>query len=748
MNFFNKISALIPFGKQKQQQEYFFALNVSFEKLTAALWTIEGKELKILDIADQPYSAAEQLTHVADSLLDTVLGIKQVEPQKILFGIPNSWLSDDNLKEEYLKLLRGLVKDLELTPMAYVATTSAINHLLEKQEGIPQTAILVGFEKKHLTVAVARAGRIDGVKILERGDNSGADIEKALLTFTDVETLPSKIFLFGLTNQDLEKLKSQLLSFPWMAKLSFLHFPKIEILQDCPEIKSVCLAGATELQSNVIYKDKPLQKIQENITEPLERRMENLNDEDEEKIRKEKKEAIQDQAKERDNFGFVVGDVSEQVEEEENKEEEQVDLGSRNMAKSSDSLEVEDFEAQDMVFSKTSILDKLKTALKRLIPKQNPTLIIILLGVFGVAIVLIGSYLFLVKAQVKVFVEPRILEKDAQVVADPKQKQVDENAKIIPGQIVETEVSGTDKDKATGKRQIGDPAKGTVVLYNKTNDSVNIPKGTVLTGSGATKFTLDLSVHIASQAARTDGISFGKVTSTVTAQIVGADGNIPSDSDLSVTGYATNQVAAKSEGNFSGGTSKEVTVVSSEDQKRLLASLASNLRKQAQQKLQEQLPEKKILEEALFEQILSKNYNKNINDQAGEFSLNMKIKFKGTAFDDKDLKGIVGKLVTTDVPENFQLNLQDTETQADISKLEEDGRLIFLARFKAKLMPKIEKDQIKNQIKGKTIKEAAEKLKAMENVLGSEFRIKPALPSFLQRLPILTQNIEIEVGLK
>ena len=107
---------------------------------------------------------------------------------------------------------------------------------------------------------------------------------------------------------------------------------------------------------------------------------------------------------------------------------------------------------------------------------------------------------------------------------------------------------------------------------------------------------------------------------------MGADGNLASGSDMTIAGYSEDKLVAKSEGNFSGGTSKEVTVVSSDDQKRLLASLISSLRKEAQQKLQEKLPKKKLLEEALSEEIVKKSFNKNINDQANEFSLNLTAK--------------------------------------------------------------------------------------------------------------------------
>jgi len=308
------------------------------------------------------------------------------------------------------------------------------------------------------------------------------------------------------------------------------------------------------------------------------------------------------------------------------------------------------------------------------------------------------------------------------------------------------QVSSSGKDQASGKKQIGESAKGTVVIRNKTDEAISLSKGTILSASGSLKFNLDLSVNVASRSG--DDGTWGKASATVTAQTIGADGNLASGADLTVAGYTTDKLVAKAEGNFSGGTSKDVTVVSGDDQKRLLASLSSSLRKQAQQKLQEKLSQKKLLEEALGEEIVKKSFNKNVNDQATEFSLNLTARYKGTAYDDKDLKLIVSKLIDTQVPEGFELNLEDTETQADVTKLEKDGKLIFLARFRAKLLPKIDIEKLKNQIRGKSSNEVTEILKNMENVLGSEIKMSPALPPALARMPFLSRNIQIEVGLK
>ncbi|MBI2085836.1 baseplate J/gp47 family protein [Candidatus Daviesbacteria bacterium] len=722
MSFLDKVTAFLPFGKKAQELEYFFAINIGTDSLTAALWTVEGRQLKILSTASEAYSSNDEIIAVSDKLLDQVLGLKEIEPQKILFGVPASWLSDDSLKDEYLKILRSFVKELELTPMAYVSTSNALIHFLEKQDGIPTTAILVGFQKLHLTVTIVRAGKLDGVKVIKRGESSGTDIEKALLTFTDIETLPSKILIYGPSagpdSIGTGGLKSQLSSFAWMSKLSFLHLPKIDELGQDLEIKSICLAGGSEINGNISYSDHEVEKHIE-------------------KVAIEETEVEKDTPKEQvleteDNFGFVVGDV----EKDEVSEDEVIPEESNIASFQQPPLEIDDFERDlgQPVANEKKL--KPKFSFRKLIP----------IVVFGVVVLFAIAYFLLVKADIKIFVEPKIIEKDAQVVADPGQKTVDENNKIIPGQMVEIEVSGSAKDTASGKRQIGDPAKGTVVIINNTAQGQNFSAGTTLISSGGIKFKLDNTASVS--ATLSDSASKSTVTAQATAVAIGADGNIPSETKLTIGKFTADQFVGKTQGNFSGGTSKDVTVVSSEDQQKLLAKLSSDLRQQAQQKLQDKYPNKKILEEALLESITRKSYSKNINDQASEFSLNLAVDYKGTAFDDTDLRTIVSKLVNLQVPDGFTLDLSATETQADISKLEKDGKLIFLAKFKAKFIPKIDTDKIKNQIKFKTPDQVTDILKGMDNILSSEISLTPNLPKPLSRLPLLIKNIKIEVGLK
>lgn len=731
------IAARLPFFKKETQLEYFFSLSIGTEILSAALWTIDNHKLKIVNSASSKYSREEEIVPATDRLLDQVLGPGEspLEPDKILFSVPDSWLQDDNLKEDYLKLLRSLVKELELKPLAYVSSAHALSHYLEKKENSPVTAILVEVGEKIINVVLTRAGKVEGSKVIKREDNIGTDIEKALLSFVNVEVLPSKILIFSSQEQqaNLEKIKAELLSFSWMSKLSFLHFPKVDILEPNLLLLATSLAGATEIDSEVkVVLDTPIEAIRGGT-----------------KVLPEQPEEIEEKIneltpKEEEDTGFIAGDVTEKkateeeipAEIEEEPRELEVPHQSQALNPTGEFALEEDYQPSVETGSHPpSILSRFR------VKKGFPLII----GV--VVVLLLLAYILLPQAVVSIYVEPRILEKDMQVIADPTIKSIDEAGKRIPGQIVQTEISGSEKGVATGKKEIGDPAKGTVLIYNKTNEPKTFSKGTVLTAGGL-KFTLDASVSATSSAAVTGGIAFGKATAGVTASSVGPDSNISSGTELTVGNFSKDQVVATSEGNFSGGTSKEVTVVTDADQKKLLASLASNLRKKAQEELQSKNADKKVLEEALTEEITKKSYSKNINDAASEFSLTLTARYKGTAYNESDLKTMVSKLVETNVPSDFMLNLAETETQADVSKVEKDGKVIFLARFRAKLIPKIDTSEIKKKIRGKTPNQVADILRGYDNILGSQIKLTPSLPSPFGRLPILDRNIKIEVGLK
>lgn len=735
MSLLDKLFSIIPKFKSEEKAEYYFALNIEPEILEASVWGVERKKLRIINTSTQKYQSEDELTRVANFVLDNALADYTPEPSKILFGVPDSWLQDEDLKPEYLKLLRNMVKDLDVTPMAYVSITHAISHYLQKMDGVPVTAILVDISDP-LLVTVVKAGKIIGTKMQRRTGNLPEDVEKALLTFSDVEVLPSKILIYGSLETGLEKFKQELLTYSWMSQLPFLHLPRVDVLEEGISLKAISFAGASEINPDINIHPGDLDvetvEVKHKVSRPLTAENENLEDlgfvaGDIEKIEKSK---VQD-----DKVG-IEGDIDEGL-------ETAVPMPIQRR------VAVEDYDEYPLSRRGVSgpdifTSDSIKSNAANFLSYSKFLLIPVLILVF-----LFVAALFLPKAKVTVYVDPRTLEKEALVVADPTLTMVDEANKKIPGKTVETDVSGSSKAGANGKKKVGDPAKGSVIIYNKTSGQKPLSSGTQLVGPNNMIFTLDNSVNVASQSAVEGGISFGKENANVTAAVIGPDGNLPAGKELSIKGQPTDVLSAKVDTAFSGGVSKDVTVVTSDDQKKLLAQLSSDLRKQASETIQGKLTSGlKVLPEGLQEKIVKQNFSKNVNDQAQEFGLNLTVNYRGTAYNENDLKLIVSKLVETNVPEGYKLDLAKTETQSDVSKIEKDGRLIFNAKFKAKLMPKLDVEKIKKEIAFKTPSEMVVKLKSYENVIGGDVKMNPSLPGPLSRLPFLAKNITIEISTK
>lgn len=777
MSFLDKITAQLPIGKKSENTEYLFALNIGLSEVTAAVWGIFGQSIDILGQAQSPYKDSEDLMEKAYQMLDKSLGALEIEPQKILFGVPDAWSLDDSLKEPYLKLLQKMLKEYDLSAVAYVTTTNAMSYLLQKQEGVPPTAILLGIGD-FVEVTLVKGGKIVGTRVTKREAQLFGNIEEALRQFTEVEVLPSKILLYSTkAGEDTNKLLDDLMSYPWMQRLSFLHFPKIEVLPENITVESIILSAASELNPQVSLKHS-FAASKQGIYSPTSGQRELGY------TKKLQDQSDRDTSPEDEELGFVKGDIKNQDGQADGAEEEtagskkghglsrlsrqaEVELEDDNLVSPEIEEEVAflDDEApfakhtaapagiaegvKETFFGKSSgPAAMLGVFLKKLppMPKFSKFLgsKLIIAPVF--LVLLVAAYLLLVKASVTVFVEPQVLERDTEVVADPKVSEVNEGQKVIPGSVVETSVSGSGKATATGTKQIGDPARGKVVIYNKTSAPRTFSQGTVLLSSGNLKFTLESSVTVASQSAIEGGIAFGKATVPVTAGAIGPESNLLGGTELTVSQLPSSSYSAKVDEALSGGTSKEVKVVTGDDQKKLQAKVVDELRQKAEEELQGKMAEgKKIISEALAVEGGKYNFNKAVGDQASEFSLSATVRFKGTSYSDTDLKTIVSKLVGTNIPDGFQMNLQDMETQADVAKVEKDGRLIFKARFKAKLLPKLDLENLKREIKGASVEGAVERLKKIDNVVGAEIRFTPNLPEPLGRIPLLDQNISINV---
>ncbi len=784
MGIFDKIAAKIPIHKQEESVQYFFCLDIGLSEVTGSVWSLLKNTVDILGESTLSYSGTEDLLEKGNIALDQAIGALDVEPNKILFGVPDSWLLDDNLKDPYLRLLRRIIKEYELEPMAYVATTHALAHYLQKKEGGPQTSVFLR-AGEFIEAAMVKGGKIIESRYDSRSDHIFDDIVKLFKQFSEVEVFPSKILLYSdKKSEDLAKIRDELMDCPWMSKLPFLHFPKIEVLEKDISTKSLILAGAFEIDPEVSLNRSFLKKqstsssvdLEESSSDNLALHPHQLmrqTDESEDlgidntsneetprkelkinKMRKIPQKIKDDKDHSRDNISDIEGGSENMfaVEKEESTKDMNLPMPYENDYKYKENK----IYKMNISNITSSFRQAIKAPLQPLLHhlKNNNKSPLIPLFVFILFILVIGiSYLFLVKASVVVYVEPKIMENQAQVIADPTATSVDQNQKIIPGSIVETTVSGSDQGTATGSKQIGNPAKGKVTIRNKSDTPIILAANTELTNSSGLKFTLDSQISATSAATVSTAngyqVDFGSSDANVTASEIGPDGNLPAGTILTISGYDPSKIDARVEDAFSGGTSQTVTVVTADDQAKLKQELLDNLKQKASQSLQDSLQgSKKIIAEALSVVDGKYDFNKEVGDEASTFSLDATVHFKGTAYSETDLRTIVGKLVETKVPDGFEMSLADTQTTSDVASVGKDGKLVFNAKFRTKLLPKLDSNILKKAIEGKTVSQATNKLTSMNNILGANIHISPSFISKFALLPFFGRNISIVVTTK
>lgn len=701
-NFLRTLEKFLP--QREKKPEYFLALELRKEKIKAAIWENKEGRVEILSIGSQNYSGdIKEAISAADKVIgevENILPPQSPEVKKVIFGIPENWVKDNKIEPPNLLDLKKLSSELFLKPLGFVVTTEAIISFLQKQEGIPPTLILLGAETDEITVSLVKVGRIEGTKKEEvKEENWGESLESALKSFSGIEILPSRILLYN-DSADLEKIKQSLISYPFLPKLPFLHFPKIEILEENTDIKSLVAAVGTEMGMEF-----------EAIVPPL--------------IPKE-------EGPEEENLGFIKGEDIKKKEEEKVPEKEEI------KRKFKLSFKLPHFRFPSFSFPSFDFHFDFGQKMKWI-------LLIFLLILFIGGGGLFSAYWYLPSATVTLLVEPKILEKEAEIMAVSDLGAPDFANKQIPAGFLEIEETAKKTTVTTGKKTVGEPGRGEVTIYNKTTNSKTFKSGTVLLGSSDLKFSLDEEVTVASASDTGVSLEYGKGKGKVTASLIGSKGNLSSGTSFSFVDFPSSSYSAKNEQDFSGGFSREIAVVSKADQERLIASLSAELKEKAKKDLEAKIsPGERIVEKALEGNFTQKKFDKKIDEEGNELALEGKMNFKSLTYKEDDLKQLMEKMVQESIAEGYELREKEIEINVFSVEKKKEGVLLGV-HFKANLSPKFPEVEIKKNLLGKYPRVTEDYLRSLPNVSSYEFSLSPRFPKRIATFPRFPQKIKIEV---
>jgi hypothetical protein len=297
---------------------------------------------------------------------------------------------------------------------------------------------------------------------------------------------------------------------------------------------------------------------------------------------------------------------------------------------------------------------------------------------------------------------------------------------------------------ASGSKDVGTAAKGSVTIFNIGTGELTLPSGTTLTAPNGLVFTLDSAVTVASGDAIL-GASTG--TANVTAGDIGQEYNLPSGTKFTVSGQDAS-VAAKNDNAFSGGSKKTVTVVSKDDIQKLLSGLPKQLEAKARTDIAPKVTGDNVLLSSFVSETVnndSQSLSQKAGDQAASVTLKGTVDFAALTYNSGDMLKLTQALFGTGSTQISQSNLAVTAKNIVDNG---DGSVTADLQINAGLLPNLDSATVIKQITGLPVSKARNLLLNMPQVENVGIDLKPSLPFLSQNLPASPKNITIQITAK
>lgn len=689
----------------------FITLLVSDSNVQAALWRSNAKGVEILSkSAVHEYADDKQAVVKADQALQD-LGKQSEQVNDVVFGLPPTWADEKGVVAAKRPLLKKITEGLSLNAVGFVMTSEAISkHLIIENPRL--SMLLLEFSQHELYLSFIDQGKLVSTKYVGRSGEIIADMTEALARLNahqeeDIK-LPAKMMIVSLDldSADLKEQQQLLLNHDWVNSHPFTHPPTVELLDKKIILEAVIKQGG----SFAVGKSTPQPKV---TRKPPQK---------DEVLAVE----VEPQKTQATSYGIPVKlDNIEQKIKSELKSPDEVNL-------------------PPSVKSKKK--SKIKMKLNHWFKEHRSFAVGGFVAGLLALVVITGAWLTMgVKAVVELSVTTELISRETTITLSSKPGSTDIDELILAAHTVEEKVSAKKTKETTGAKVVGDKATGKITLYNKTDGEKIFDQGTEIT-KGALVFTLDEEVKVASASDQGDSKEYGKVDTTVTAADIGADYNLAKEAELQVASFDSGTYSAVAVEAFSGGSSREVRVVSADDQAQLIEELRQKLLTEAEDEIRKGLDEGEYIAAASILKVDQQELDAEVGDEIGAVTLDLSITVQALVYKTEDLKPLAQKVLETDIPDGYTLaNSEPQIMSAPDQESSKSGEVHLLVNITSEAKPDLNFDDLKAAILGKRIAEAKQTLTAQDGIESVEINLIPGLAAKLYpRVPKDPAKIEIK----
>jgi len=694
----------------------------------------------------------DDLMVALDASLGEALALAKEDPgpdQGILV-LPPSWIDQEGKvlvgKKE---LLKNVCASCRFAPLGFLVGEEILANFFEN-------FLSIYFGKDTTRLALVTNREVIAKDYLEIGPEiSPEDLVAAIRKMAGEKSVPPQAVFWGLT----EKLNQEVIDYPWDKENVFESAPRVLNLS----WEEFFARFVQVVSDEVVLEDKDDDQSEKSVGP---KSADDVKVED--PIVKESK------PEEEVDFGFSSNDVGidkfdepEKEPEPEMKSEEDK-FEAQEKQKSNFDIEAIEMNIPDLVDSKnddsqTSIADDFDSgpkvspkalmakigstskALTNFVASKKAFLLLLIVPILGIGGLAVGWYFS--KTTIDIYITSENLTKKVEARMDPEAEFLDIEAGIIPVEETSITVEGKKSAATTGSKLIGEKATGEVMLYNRTAEVKSFSAGTVLVGPGSLEFVLDNDVQIASKTAdlESEVDKWGETKAAITAAELGAEYNFEPETIFEFEEYDRDDFLAKNLSSLTGGNSRQIRAVSTDDQESLLGSLQKELEEQAKNELLAKSTDGKILTESLRTVVVEEKYNAEVGDEVDTLSLSLSIKATASKLEESNLSILAEEILKKEMSEQLTLKQDSINFGFEIDKVE-DGVVLGAMSISGKAYPHLDIESLKALIVRKTEKEAKKLIREQQRrIFRIETNFNPGFYKNFKFLPPKVENISIEL---
>lgn len=373
--------------------------------------------------------------------------------------------------------------------------------------------------------------------------------------------------------------------------------------------------------------------------------------------------------------------------------------------------------------------------------------IIIGVGIFILLIIgWIFAYIIMPKAEISISAQTTRVDTNLDITLDPNATSDNIDQRILVAGTREIKKTESQKFEATGEKNVGEKATGTIDVTNNCFNPGTLPQGTVFTAASGLKFVSTEAVNVP-MAIPIFGDCSGRETTAsvpVVAEARGDNYNLAPTS-YTIGGYPASAVTGYGS-QMSGGTSKIISVVTQGDVNKATKALLEKKNEDAINELREQF------EDGTF--VIEKTFTANngtpvsqpaIGAEADQAELRVEFIYKVMGVKQESLEQILEKDQLSKVSSEDQSILKNGLEEATFTIADSANKKVINIKTNGYAGPEINIDSLKDEIKGKRYGEVVSIIKSKAGVRDVNVDFSPfwvfSAPGRTSKI-----NISIEVS--